>query len=207
MLVILSHSAMTEKPAAFLAGLELGTSGSPRRLATHSATSPILLSLSQSFVWRWHSVMILLQARMTSHTLSYVTCLTKPFYFYSRSITEFGLPVISRLPGVLLLLSPSLKPREDHRQATNYHLISLTSCLCKVMEKMVNGRLMWYLEKNYLLSPVQYRFRKLRSTAVREAFSNNQHHVTVFFDLEKVYDTAWRHGILQSLFEFGLRGH
>ncbi len=37
MLVILSHSTMTEKSAAFSAGLELGNSGSPCRLATHSA--------------------------------------------------------------------------------------------------------------------------------------------------------------------------
>ncbi len=38
MLVILSHSTITEKSAAFSAGLELGNSGSPRRLATNSAT-------------------------------------------------------------------------------------------------------------------------------------------------------------------------
>ncbi len=30
--------------------------------------------------------------------------------------------------------------------------------------------------------------------------------MTVFFDLEKAYDTAWYHGILLSLYEFGLRG-
>ena len=34
----------------------------------------------------------------------------------------------------------------------------------------------------------------------------NHHHVTVLFDLEKAYATAWCHGILLSLFEFGLRG-
>lgn len=107
------------------------------------------------------------------------------------------------------------KPGKDHRQATNYRPISLTSCLCKVMEKMVNGRLMWYLEKGNILSQVQYGFRKMRSTSdallslessICEAFASNQHQVTVFFDLEKAYDTAWRHGILLSLHEFGLRG-
>ena len=39
------------------------------------------------------------------------------------------------------------------------------------------------------------------------AFAAKQHHITVFFDLEKAYDTAWRHGILQSLYEVGLKGH
>lgn len=110
---------------------------------------------------------------------------------------------------------PLLKPGKDRCQANNYRPISLTSCICKVMEKMVNVRLMWYLESRNLLSPVQYGFRKMRSTSdallslesfICEAFANKHHHVTVFFDLEKAYDTAWCHGILLSLYEFGLRG-
>lgn len=110
---------------------------------------------------------------------------------------------------------PLLKPGKDPYQATSYRPISLTSCICKLMEKMVNARLMWYLESRNLLSPVQYGFRKVRSTtdallslesSVCEAFANNHHQVTVFFDLEKAYDTAWRHGILLNLYEYGLRG-
>ena len=110
---------------------------------------------------------------------------------------------------------PIPKPGKDHLQATNYRPISLTSCICKVLEKMVNVRLMWYLENGNYLSPVQYGFRKMRSTtdallslesSVCEAFANDHHQVTVFFDLEKAYDTAWCHGILRSLSEFGLRG-
>jgi hypothetical protein len=30
--------------------------------------------------------------------------------------------------------------------------------------------------------------------------------VALFFDLEKAYDTTWRHGILLDLFNIGLRG-
>ena len=116
--------------------------------------------------------------------------------------------------GVAVVL-PIPKPGKDNLHATNYRPISLTSCICKVLEKMVNVRLMWFLESGSFLSPVQYGFRKARSTtdallslesSVCEAFANNHHQVTVFFDLEKAYDTAWRHGILRNLFEFGLRG-
>ncbi len=32
-------------------------------------------------------------------------------------------------------------------------------------------------------------------SSICEAFANKHHEVTVFFDLEKAYDTAWRHGI------------
>jgi hypothetical protein len=31
--------------------------------------------------------------------------------------------------------------------------------------------------------------------------------VSIFFDLEKAYDTAWKHGILKDLHESGLRGN
>ena len=83
------------------------------------------------------------------------------------------------------------------------------------MERMVNNRLVWYLEKNKIITPEHGGFRKQRSTTdhiirlesfVREAFVNRQHAVAVFFDLEKAYDTAWRYGVMQDLHNAGLRG-
>ncbi|KAM7312271.1 hydroxyacid oxidase 1 [Ixodes scapularis] len=43
-------------------------------------------------------------------------------------------------------------------------------------------------------------------TTVREAFVNRQFCLSVFFDLEKAYDTAWRYGILQDLISMGIKG-
>ena len=40
---------------------------------------------------------------------------------------------------------------------------------------------------------------------IREAFIQKQHAVAVFFDLEKAYDTTWKHGIMKDLFNSGLR--
>ena len=42
--------------------------------------------------------------------------------------------------------------------------------------------------------------------SICRAFASKKHHVTVFFDLEKAYDTAWRYGILRVLHSIGLRG-
>ena len=65
---------------------------------------------------------------------------------------------------------------------------------------MVNNRLVWFLEKNKLITPLQCGFRKQRSTTdhlvrlesfIREAFIQRQHAVAVFFDLEKAYDCTW----------------
>ena len=41
---------------------------------------------------------------------------------------------------------------------------------------------------------------------MREAFVRREHVVSVFFDLEKAYDTTWKHGILRDLHGAGLRG-
>jgi len=45
---------------------------------------------------------------------------------------------------------PIPKPAKDTSNPNNYRPIALTSCLCKVMERMVNNRLVWFLERNKL---------------------------------------------------------
>ena len=59
---------------------------------------------------------------------------------------------------------PIPKPGKDHTNPVNYRPITLTSCVCKVMEKVVNQRLVWYLESKGLLTNKQSGFRKQRST-------------------------------------------
>ena len=113
------------------------------------------------------------------------------------------------------IIIPIPKPGKDAANPGNYRPISLTSCLCKLLEKMVNFRLMWFLENKNVLSPVQFGFRKMRSTtdalvrletAIHNAFASRHHMIAVFFDLEKAYDTTWKHGILIKLRDIGLRG-
>ena len=110
---------------------------------------------------------------------------------------------------------PIPKPGKDSTNPTNYRPIALTSCLCKTMERMVNNRLVYYLEYNGILTAYQSGFRKHRSTidqiirletAVREAFIKREHAVAIFFDLEKAYDTTWKYGIMRDLHDAGLRG-
>ena len=105
-------------------------------------------------------------------------------------------------------LIPIPKPSKDPANPTNYRPIALTSCICKTMERMVNRRLVWYLESHNLLTNVQCGFRSRRSTVdhlvrfemfCREAFIHNQHIVSVLFDLEKAYDTTWKYEIMKDL--------
>ena len=110
---------------------------------------------------------------------------------------------------------PIPKPNKDHQQPSNYRPIALTSCLCKTMERMINNRLVWFLEYNGFIAKAQSGFRKQRSTQdhlvrmetfIRDGFIRGDHVVSVFFDLEKAYDTTWKYGIMRDLHELGLRG-
>lgn len=42
---------------------------------------------------------------------------------------------------------PMPKPSKTPTDPMNYRPIALTSCVCKTFERMVNKRLVWYLEK------------------------------------------------------------
>ena len=105
------------------------------------------------------------------------------------------------------IVIPILKPDEDKLTTTSYRPIALTSCVCKLFERMINRRLMWYLEHNNLLPDDQCGFRQYRSTVdhlvrlesiLQNAFLRNEHALAVFFDLETAYDTTWRYGIFDS---------
>ncbi|OOY58141.1 hypothetical protein BOW02_12460, partial [Solemya velum gill symbiont] len=80
---------------------------------------------------------------------------------------------------------------------------------------MINDRLVWFLESNNLLTNLHCGFRQGRSTIdhlvrlesyIRDAFLKKEHVVTVFFDLEKAYESTWQYGILKDLFDFVLKG-
>ena len=110
---------------------------------------------------------------------------------------------------------PIPKPGKDSTLPGNYRPIALTNTLCKTMERIINKRLIYYLEKNNIITPYQAGFRKGRSTFdqlinfesnIREAFIRKQHLIAIFFDLEKAYDTTWKYGILRDLKKSGLRG-
>ena len=113
------------------------------------------------------------------------------------------------------IVIPIPKPGKDSTNPTNYRPIALTSCICKTMERIVNDRLVWFLEKNKLIAAVQSGFRNQKGTLyhlvrfetfIREAFIKKEHVVSVFFDLESAYDTTWKYGIMNDLHDFGIRG-
>ncbi|MGL5733123.1 MAG: RNA-directed DNA polymerase, partial [Metamycoplasmataceae bacterium] len=127
---------------------------------------------------------------------------------FINKIWELGKLPISWKHGVII---PIGKPGKDHSKASNYRPISLTSNLCKVMERMIISRLNYVIEKKNLICSYQSGFRKGRNTMdsivcleseIRKAMVNKE----VFFDVEKAYDMLWKEGLLVKLDKMGIKG-
>ena len=105
------------------------------------------------------------------------------------------------------MIIPIPKPGKNTSYPENYRPIALTSCLCKTLERMVNHRLVWYLETNNLISNKQCGYKKKRGCIdhltnlenyIRKGFIKKEHIITIFFDLEKAYDTTRKFGIIKT---------
>ena len=114
------------------------------------------------------------------------------------------------------IILPFLKPLRSGHLPPDYRPIALTSCICKLFERMVNRRLVWFLDSRSLLSSLQFGYRLALSTLdplirlesfIRTSFASRLHVGAVFFDIEKAYDTSWRFHILRSLHALGIDGN
>lgn len=98
---------------------------------------------------------------------------------------------------------------------SNYRPISILPSMSKVLEKIMNKRLIKYLEINNLLSPQQYGFRANKSTSdavhdLTECIVSNldggRKCLSIFLDLAKAFDTVSIPLLLDKLQRLGIRG-
>ena len=75
------------------------------------------------------------------------------------------------------------------REANSYRPVSLTSCVVKTMERIVNERLKWYLETEDLLAPEQAGFRQLRSTEDQATYLSQE--IEDAFQEQKLVLVSW----------------
>lgn len=132
--------------------------------------------------------------------------------FYNKIWSSKDFPATWRHSIVL----PVLKQGKDPTSAASYRPISLTSTLCKIMERLVTTRLAYHLESNNILSGVQSGFRQGRSTIdqiIRLQDAINKHNNTkgytvgVFIDFSNAFDMVWQKGLLIKMKKLGLTGN
>jgi len=109
---------------------------------------------------------------------------------------------------------PILKPGKN--KFDSYRPISLLNTMCKILEKIIDTRLRWFLEKTNYLSPHQNGFCKNKSTYnnlhdiqndIIKTFETKQVLDLVSLDLAKAYDNTWRPRIIQKLHKILCEGN
>ena len=99
--------------------------------------------------------------------------------------------------------------------AENYRPISLTSVVCKLMEKLVKDAVLSHLVKNNLLSSKQFGFVSGRSTVTQllkyldqcaEITSNGGIVDSIYFDFSKAFDTVPHRRLMAKLQSNGIEG-
>ena len=120
-----------------------------------------------------------------------------------------------RLPQIWreATMIPVHKQGKDKSKSPSYRPISLTSCVVKTMERIVNSRLMWYLETEKKLSEQQAGFRQFRSTEdqvtyvaqeIEDAFQKKNVLLATWIDLQKAFDKVWTDGLLVKVQRCGI---
>ena len=112
--------------------------------------------------------------------------------------------------ALLCLIS---KPNKDITNPLNYRPISLLEVTGKIFERILNDRLMKYLEENEKFNKNQHGFRRNKGTQTAiakmyEIIANSQRQLNrcnvVCRDISKAFDKVWHNGFKYKLLQLGL---
>jgi len=140
-----------------------------------------------------------------------VNILEKVLKLFNKVWNEGKLPSKWKLARIL----PFPKPGKDSSDPGNYRPIALTSHFGKLLEKIIVGRLNYFLEYINPIKGYQTGFRRGKSTTdalvkvcneIEKTLVMKEVMAAVFLDIEKAYDTMWREGLLIKLGKLGING-
>jgi len=111
-------------------------------------------------------------------------------------------------------ITPVFK-KGDKTIAANYRPISITSAICRVLERIILNSLLIHLEENKIISESQFGFLKKRSTTTQLIFTfshwyrailENKNVDCVYIDLKHAFDSVPVKFLIYKLFNIGVRG-
>ena len=137
--------------------------------------------------------------------------LAEPFQaLFSTSLEEGILPQGWKDGNV----TPMFKKGKKH-QPGNYRPVSLTSILCRVMEKLARNEILEHLINNNLLSTFQHGFIKARSCTTQllavlddwtDGIEHGENGDAIYLDYAKAFDTVPHKRLLTKLSGYGIGG-
>ena len=130
---------------------------------------------------------------------------------FNQSLSTASCPQVWRNAIII----PLLKAGKSAKDLASYRPISLTSCVVKLLERMIATRLYHLAETQGMFSPLQAGFRKGRGcddqiSRIIQAIENGfqakpmKRSVLVLLDFSKAYDTVWRERLLLSMINKGV---
>ena len=119
------------------------------------------------------------------------------------------------LPNELKTALITMIPKKETKSSlpADYRPISLTSCIGKVVERVVKNRLYRFLESKNLIVKEQSGFRNKRGTAdnllfmsqkIRECILRERMVCGIYFDISKAFDKVWHDGLIYKMICLGV---
>ena len=127
---------------------------------------------------------------------------------FKRSLEEMELPAVWKIAKITAIFK-----KGDRKHPGNYRPVSLTSVVCKVLEKLIREHVLLHLKRNNLLTNKQYGFLDGRSTSLQllkvldewtEALDSGDIIDCIYMDYAKAFDKVPHRRLVSKLSAYGL---
>ena len=104
----------------------------------------------------------------------------------------------------------------SQKEMGNFRPITTLSVFSKIFEKLVHKRISKFISKYKLINDNQFGFQKNKNTSdailefldnIYDSLNNNQHHLAIYLDFSKAFDTVSHDILLKKLSHMGFRGN
>ena len=139
--------------------------------------------------------------------------LIKPLQLlYNRSVELGTVPIQWKMSNI----SAIFKGKGEEHDPNNYRPISVTSCMGKILEKIIFKYLYNYLQEYEILTRYQSGFHPWDSTVnqlleiyhiIIENLDKGKNIKFIFCDVSKAFDKVWHDGLLFKLKKYGIQGN